>query len=96
MDHHFCFNYQKNVSPDEEAYWFIFRKEKVLTSIDGDIRKPLHIRSCNLPQINIEKALHIGQLNQINCYALIDSTESVWDMPKYRMDFPASFLRKIR
>lgn len=66
---------------EENAYWFIFKNEKILTKTLGNNTKPLLIRAQDIPQLNIEKALHVGELNDINCYAIFDHTESGIEIP---------------
>ncbi len=65
----FNFNFQKDIDPEELAYWFIFQKDKILTLTDGNATKPLLIRAKDIVHIDPEKALHVGSLNDINCYA---------------------------
>lgn len=75
MNFDFHYNGNSRISREENAYWFIFKNEKILTQTDGNATKPLLIRAQDIPQINIEKALHTGVLNRINCYAIFDQTE---------------------
>ena len=70
----FNFSFKTNISPKEPACWFVFRKEKILTWTDGTATKPLLIRAADLPGINCEKAVHVGILDGIDCYAVEDMT----------------------
>ncbi|MEN6620053.1 MAG: NAD(+) diphosphatase [Smithella sp.] len=79
MNINFSFNYIKEISIEEDAYWFIFQGENILTQTEGNITLPtlpLLIRGRNIPHLDIEKVLHIGELNGTNCYATFDHTES--------------------
>lgn len=76
MDINFNLNYKKDICIDEDAYWFIFQDENILTLTNGNSTLPLFIKGKNIPQLDIEKALHIGELNGINCYAAFDNIES--------------------
>lgn len=76
MNINFCFSYKKDISLEENAYWFIFQNENILTLTDGNTTLPLLIKGRNIHQLDIEKALHIGELNGINCYATFDHTKS--------------------
>lgn len=81
MNFNFNYDFQENIPSNENAYWFIFRNEKLLTKADGSSTKPLLIRAQDIPQFNIEKALHVGFLDHINCYAIFDHTESGIEIP---------------
>ena len=72
----FNFNYQKIISSEELAFWFILRNENVLVLTYGNATKPILIRAKDIPQINVEKALHIGVSDGINCYTFDDKTET--------------------
>ncbi|MDA8126187.1 MAG: NAD(+) diphosphatase [Deltaproteobacteria bacterium] len=81
MNFNFRYRFQETIPPEEPAYWFIFRNGKILTLTEGTATKPLLIRTRELPQLNIEKALHIGELDRIDCYALFDETEKGIEIP---------------
>ncbi len=76
MKINFCFSYKKNISLEEDAYWFIFQNENILTLKHENTTLPLLIKGKNIPQLDIEKALHIGELNGINCYTTFDHAKS--------------------
>ena len=81
MNFNFHFKYKKDISIEEDAYWFIFQNENILTLTDGNATLPLLIKGRNIPQLDIEKALHIGELNNIDCYATFDHSESGFEIP---------------
>lgn len=81
MDFNFNYHFQENIPPEENAYWFMFRNEKILTKTDENITKPLLIRTQDIPQLDTRKALHVGELNHINCYAIFDQTERGIEIP---------------
>lgn len=76
MNFNFTYHFQENIPPGKNAYWFIFRKEKIMTKTFGNSTKPLFIKAQDIPQLDIEKALHVGVLNNADCYAVFDRTES--------------------
>jgi NAD+ diphosphatase len=81
MDFNYNYHFQENIPPQETSYWFIFRDEKILTGTCGNSTRPLLIAPRDLPQLNTEKALHVGLLNNIHCYAVFDQTDSGFALP---------------
>lgn len=81
MNFNFNYHFQENIPPEENACWFIFRNEKVLAKTCGNSTKPLFIKAQDIPRLDIQKALHVGLLNDINCYALFDQTEDGIQIP---------------
>lgn len=81
MNLNFDFKYKREISIDESAYWFIFHNENILTLINGSATLPLLIRGIDIPQLDIEQALQIGELDGINCYATFDYTKSGLSIP---------------
>ncbi|MEE9913429.1 MAG: NAD(+) diphosphatase [Deltaproteobacteria bacterium] len=81
MNFNFRYHFKDCIPQDEEACWFIFRGEKILTAVDGEATRPLMIRAQDIPQLDVERALHVGLLDQINCYAVLDQTERGIELP---------------
>lgn len=75
------FNFQKDIEKEEPAYWFIFQKDKIMTLAEGNATQPLLVRGRDIPHINLAKALHVGSLNGINCYAASDPAENRIEIP---------------
>lgn len=75
------YHFQTKHSPEEQAYWFIFKKEKILVPTAGNHAAPLLIRALDIPELGAADGLHIGQLNHINCYAIFDHTEKGIEIP---------------
>jgi NAD+ diphosphatase len=73
--------YKESIPLEEEACWFIFRQEKVLTMTDGSATKPLLIRAQDISGPDFGNAVHVGQLNRIDCYAVSDSSEKGIEFP---------------
>lgn len=74
MDFDFSFHYQDKIPREEPAYWFIFRQEKILAATEGNNTKPLLMQGGDLPALDTDRALHIGRLDGVDCYALADDT----------------------
>ncbi len=81
MDFQFHYNFQNSISTEENAYWFIFKNEKILAATEGAGTKPLLIRAGDIPGLNMEEALHIGELDHVSCYAIFDRTEHGIEIP---------------
>ena len=81
MDFRFHYNFQNSISPQENAYWFIFNNEKILTVTEGTGTRPLLIRAGDIPGLNIREALHVGALDGVSCYAVLDRTEHGIEIP---------------
>lgn len=81
MNFTFHYNFQNIISSEENAYWFIFKKEKVLAATEGTRTRPLLIRAKDIPGLKIEDALHVGELDHISCYAVFDQTEEGIEIP---------------
>ncbi len=81
MNFNFNYHFQENIPPEENAYWFIFRNEKILTKTSSGSTKPLLARVLDIPQLNIEKAMHVGVWDSIQCYAVFDQTEDGMAIP---------------
>lgn len=77
----FNYNYKNTVSPEENAYWFIFKNENILILTDGSSTKPLLIKALDISQLNIRDALHVGGLDNLNCYAVMDQSENGIHIP---------------
>ena len=73
--------YKKGIPLAEEAYWFIFRQEKILVATDGNATKPLLIRAQEIFGPDFGNAVHVGQLNGIDCYAVSDLTDTGIELP---------------
>jgi NAD+ diphosphatase len=81
MDFQFHYNLQNDISPEEEAYWFIFKNEKILVRTEGAGTKPLLIRAGDIACLNIQDALRVGVLDGSSCYAILDRTEHGIEIP---------------
>lgn len=66
------YHFVRSIPLAANAYWFIFRQEEVLAATDGEATKPLFINAREIPGLNIDRALHVGRLNSIDCYAVSD------------------------
>jgi len=81
MDFRFHCNFQNHVFPEEKAYWFIFKKEKILAATEGTGTRPLLIRANEIPGLNVQDALCVGTLDGTSCYAVLDRTEHGVEIP---------------
>ncbi len=75
------YRFKNSIPLTEDACWFIFRQEKVLSAAGGSIPEPLFIKAQDIPGLNAGKALHVGQLDRIDCYAVSDASETGIDLP---------------
>lgn len=81
MNFNFNYHFQESIPLEENAYWFIFRNEKILTNTTGRSTAPILVRVLDIPQLNIEKAMHVGVWDCIECYAVFDETENGIEIP---------------